>query len=250
MFSIHFLSFLSLSLRAFGCFLVVEIRRPVWSHVSAQPTAEYWEAAAAAAVSWWPAEPHKSHTFTHKDRKRKIKKISVKDWLPCCLVKCLEEEPTSPGVDAPAHLRYQTFPRGPWVSKSSRREWHAQNLRRGHSRDQLKDFTFSVTSKMTRPQILLLHYCRLKVHHVFQNLIRSHWTRVIWIKMRFTKGMFADKCLCHFLGCLIHKVSDPPPQPPSHQLCNCVVPPPPSVFAFHIPCYTYYRLNNMDSKTA
>lgn len=38
-------------------------------------------------MSWWPAEPHKSNTCTHKDRKREIKKIPVKDLLPCCLVK-------------------------------------------------------------------------------------------------------------------------------------------------------------------
>lgn len=67
-----------------GCFCTLEIRRPGWTHVLLHQTPKYCE---ASSVPWWPAEPHKSHACTHKDRKKLIKKISVRDWLPCCLVK-------------------------------------------------------------------------------------------------------------------------------------------------------------------
>lgn len=33
-----------------------------------------------------PTEAHKSHTHAHARTEKEIKKISVRDWLPCCLV--------------------------------------------------------------------------------------------------------------------------------------------------------------------
>lgn len=48
----------------------------------------------------WPAVVHKSNTCTHKDREREreIKKISLRDWLPCCLVKLNCREVKNPNI--------------------------------------------------------------------------------------------------------------------------------------------------------
>lgn len=67
----------------------------------------------------WPAEVHKSYTCTHKDREgeREIKKISVRDWLLCCLVKLNCREVKKPQTFLCIHISYP--PRlGPWITKA------------------------------------------------------------------------------------------------------------------------------------
>lgn len=69
----------------------------------------------------WPAEVHKSNTCTHKDRERererKIKQISVRDWLPCCLVKLNCWEGKKPQTYLCIHIG--NLPRWrPWITKA------------------------------------------------------------------------------------------------------------------------------------
>lgn len=68
----------------FGCFPAVEIRRLAWSRVSQHQTAEYCEANGPLS--------HINQTHAHTRTEREIKKISVRDWLPCCLVKLNRRE--------------------------------------------------------------------------------------------------------------------------------------------------------------
>lgn len=80
------ISFTSLSIPPLvvGCFPAVEIRRLAWSRVSQHQTAEYCEANGPLS--------HINQTHAHTRTEREIKKISVRDWLPCCLVKLNRRE--------------------------------------------------------------------------------------------------------------------------------------------------------------
>lgn len=77
-----------------GCFPAVEIRRPARSRVSQHQAAEYWEANGPLRCI------NQTHAHTRTERESEIKKISVRDWLPCCLVKlnCWEVKKKNPNI--------------------------------------------------------------------------------------------------------------------------------------------------------
>lgn len=186
------------------CFLVVEIRRPVWSRVSQHQTAEYWE---ASFVSWWAVEPHKSNTCTHKDRKKEIKKIALGDWLPCCLAKRLEKKKRK-SLSLYVPVLVSNSGCRPWVSKPLSLETEFMMLLTSWDSFLRSTAGFNLSDvRNDAPTDCAGTAACLKVYHVLRNLVRKKqfvfsWMYIIGdcrLKLRFTNECIGNFFLFFFV---------------------------------------------------